>query len=88
MMGHVVAEFVIGFVVGAVVCLGKEFLLQRFILIGNKFLAMLLFWMRLAIDAAVMVGMFLISIPAMIGAAAGLSIYMVILVVQALRNKQ
>lgn len=43
-------EFVIGFVIGAIICLAKEFLFQRFILRGNKLLAMLLFWTRLLID--------------------------------------
>lgn len=87
MMAQVVVEFVIGFVIGAVVCLGKEFLFQRFVLIGSKFLAALLFWMRLLIDAAVLVGTFLISIPALLGAAAGLSVYMVVLIVKAFRKK-
>ncbi|MEE0435759.1 MAG: hypothetical protein UDB11_10240 [Peptococcaceae bacterium] len=87
MMAQVVVEFVIGFVIGAVVCLGKEFLFQRFVLIGSKFLAALLFWMRLLIDAVVLVGTFLISIPALLGAAAGLSVYMVVLIVKAFRKK-
>ena len=52
------SEFVIGFVIGAIICLAKEFLFQRFILRGNKFFAMLLFWARLLIDFAVLVAMY------------------------------
>lgn len=85
-MSQFMLEFVIGFMVGAVVCLGKEFLFQRFILRGNKFFAMLIFWMRLLIDAVVIVGMFLYSVTAAIGAALGLSIYMVIATVQAFKQ--
>lgn len=88
MMDQAVIEFVIGFVIGAVVCLGKEFLFQRFILTGNKLLSTLLFWARLVIDFAVMVAMYFVSIPALIGCALGLSVYMVILVVQTLRKGQ
>ncbi len=79
-------EFVIGLVIGAAVCLGKEFLLQRYILKGNKFFAMLLFAVRILIDFAVIVGMFLYSLTAAIGAAVGLSLYMVILTVQTLKQ--
>lgn len=86
MTGQVLVEFVIGFAIGAVICLGKEFLFQRFILKGNKFLATLLFWLRLVIDAAVMVAMYLVSIAALVGAALGLSVHMVILVVKTLRE--
>lgn len=88
MMAHTVFEFVIGFVVGAVVCLGKEFLFQRFILTGNRLLSTLLFWARLLIDVAVMVAMYFVAIPALVGCALGLSVYMVVLVVQALSKGQ
>lgn len=86
MTGQVLVEFVIGFAIGAVVCLGKEFLFQRFILKGNKFLATLLFWLRLLIDVCVMVAMYLVSIAALVGCALGLSVHMVILVVRTLRE--
>lgn len=86
MTGQVLVEFVIGFAIGAVVCLGKEFLFQRFILKGNKFLATLLFWLRLLIDACVMVAMYLVSIAALVGCALGLSVHVVILVVRTLRE--
>lgn len=79
-------EFVIGFMVGAIICLGKEFLFQRFILRGNKFFAMLLFGTRLLIDFVVIIGMYLYSMTAAIGAALGLSVYMVILTVQTLKQ--
>lgn len=88
MMVQSVIEFVIGFVIGAVVCLGKEFLFQRFILTGNKLLSTLLFWARLLIDFALMVAMYIVSVSALIGCALGLSVYMVILVVQTLRKGQ
>ena len=115
MMDHAVLEFVIGFVIGAVVCLGKEFLFQRFILTGNKLLQTLLFWSRLVIDCVVMVAMYFVSvglfgcikgaeivnltlenaqvtggsrIGTLVGAALGLSVYMVALVVQTLRKGQ
>ncbi len=88
MMVQTVMEFVIGFAVGAVVCLGKEYLLQRFILTGNKFFTTLLFWARFLIDAAVMVAMFCYSIPALVGSAMGLSVYMVVVVVQTLKKGQ
>ena len=90
MMDHAVLEFVIGFVIGAVVCLGKEFLFQRFILTGNKLLQTLLFWSRLVIDCVVMVAMamYFVSVAALVGAALGLSVYMVVLVVQTLRKGQ
>lgn len=88
MMDHAVLEFVIGFVIGAVVCLGKEFLFQRCILTGNKLLQTLLFWSRLVIDCAVMVAMYFVSVAALVGAALGLSVYMVVLVVQTLRKGQ
>ena len=88
MMDHAVLEFVIGFVIGAVVCLGKEFLFQRFILTGNKLLQTLLFWSRLVIDCAVMVAMYFVSVAALVGAALGLSVYMVVLVVRTLRKGQ
>lgn len=81
-------EFVIGFVIGVIICLAKEFLFQRFILRGNKLLAMLLFWTRLLIDCAVIIGMYLYSLTAAIGAALGLSVYMVILTVQTLKQGQ
>lgn len=81
-------EFVIGFVIGAIICLAKEFLFQRFILRGNKLLAMLLFWARLLIDCAVIIGMYLYSLTAVVGAALGLSVYMVILTVQTLKQGQ
>lgn len=86
MTAQVLIEFVIGFAIGAAVCLGKEFLLQRFILKGNKFLATLLFWLRLLIDACVMVAMYLVSIAALVGCALGLSVHVVILVVRTLRE--
>lgn len=79
-------EFVIGFMVGAIICLGKEFLFQRFILRGNKFFATLLFGTRLLIDFVVIIGMYLYSMTAAIGAALGLSVYMVILTVQTLKQ--
>lgn len=88
MMDHAVLEFVIGFVIGAVVCLGKESLFQRFILTGNKLLQTLLFWSRLVIDCVVMVAMYFVSVAALVGAALGLSVYMVVLVVQTLRKGQ
>ena len=88
MMDHAVLEFVIGFVICAVVCLGKEFLFQRFILTGNKLLQTLLFWSRLVIDCVVMVAMYFVSVAALVGAALGLSVYMVALVVQTLRKGQ
>lgn len=88
MMDHAVLEFVIGFVIGAVVSLGKEFLFQRFILTGNKLLQTLLFWSRLVIDCVVMVAMYFVSVAALVGAALGLSVYMVVLVVQTLRKGQ
>ena len=88
MMDHAVLEFVIGFVIGAAVCLGKEFLFQRFILTGNKLLQTLLFWSRLVIDCVVMVAMYFVSVAALVGAALGLSVYMVVLVVQTLRKGQ
>lgn len=88
MMDQAVIEFVIGFVIGAVVCLGKEFLFQRLIFTGNKLLSTLLFWARLLIDFVVMVAMYIVSIPALLGSALGLSVYMVILVVQTLRKGQ
>lgn len=87
MMAQVVWQFVMGFAVGAVVCLGKEFLFQRFVLRGNRFLAMLLFWTRLLIDVVVMVAMYWVSIPALLGAALGLSVYMIVLVWQTLSTK-
>lgn len=88
MMAQPIFEFVIGFVIGAVICLGKEFLFQRFILTGNKLLSTLLFWARLLIDFAVMVAVYFISIPSLIGCALGLSVYMVILIVQTFRSGQ
>lgn len=81
-------EFVIGFVIGAIICLAKEFLFQRFILRGNKFFAMLLFWARLLIDFAVLVAMYCYALTAAIGAAVGLSVYVVILTVQTLKQGQ
>lgn len=68
-------EFGLGLMVGAVCCLGKEFLLQRFVLRGNKFLATLLFWLRLLIDFVVMILLYQWSIAALVGGALGLSIY-------------
>ena len=87
-MAQLIFEFVIGFVIGAVVCLGKEFLLQRFVLSGNRILTTLLFWLRLLIDFVLMVAMYFISIAALIGCALGLSMYMVVLVVQTFRKGQ
>ena len=85
MTAQVLIEFVIGFAIGTAVCLGKEFLLQRFILKG-RFFATLLFWLRLVIDAGVMFAMYFVSIAALVGAALGLSMHMVILVVRTLRE--
>ena len=79
-MNQVVVELGIGFIVGAIVCLSKEFLLQRFILRGNNIFTMLLFWVRFAINATVMVLMYLVSVEALIGCAFGLSIYPAIVI--------
>lgn len=86
-MSRVWIEFVIGILVGAVVCFGKEFLLQRFLLRGNKFLATLLFWLRLLIDVGVMVLLYQLSIAALVGGALGLSTYTVYLVVKTFKEQ-
>lgn len=87
-MNQVVIELGIGFIVGAIVCLSKEFLLQRFILRGNNIFTMLLFWVRFAINATVMVLMYLVSVDALIGCAVGLSIYPIIAIAKMLKEKR
>lgn len=87
-MNQVVIELGIGFIVGAIVCLSKEFLLQRFILRGNNIFTMLLFWVRFAINATVMVLMYMVSVDALIGCALGLSIYPVIAIAKMLKEKR
>ena len=49
---------------------------------------MLLFWARLLIDFAVLVAMYCYALTAAIGAAVGLSVYVVILTVQTLKQGQ
>ena len=88
MNSQVMIELGIGFIVGAVVCLSKEFLLQRFILRGSTVFTMLLFWVRFAINATVMIIMCCYSVEALIGSALGLSIYPVIALVKVLREKR
>ena len=87
-MNQVVIELGIGFIVGAIVCLSKEFLLQRFILRGNNIFTMLLFWVRFAINATVMILMYMVSVDALIGCAVGLSIYPIIAIAKMLKEKR
>lgn len=72
MVEQQVIEFVIGLVIGAAICLGKDFLMQRFFMKGSVFISVLLFVGRLIVDVAAMIAAALWSMAALLGMALGL----------------
>ncbi len=87
MSEQVVTEFVIGFIVGAAICLGKEYLMQRFFLTGNMLISAILFFGRLVVDVCVMIVAARISMPALLGVATGLAIYVNILLIKTFKEE-
>lgn len=87
MSEQAVIEFVIGFIVGAAICLGKEYLMQRFFLNGNMFISAILFFGRLVVDVCVMLLAAQVSLPALLGVATGLAIYVNILLVKTFKEE-
>lgn len=81
-----VLEFVVALIIGAAICLGKYFLMQRYFMQGSTFITMLLSIGRFAVDVAVMIAAAMWSMAALLGMAAGLVIPLAWTTVKALNE--